>query len=987
RHQMLVDWNDTQAPVSDELLHTLFVKQVRVHPKQLAVQAANGSLTYGELYERASQMAQMLRQAGVRPNQLVAVVMEKGWEPIVAVLGVLMAGGAYLPVDPALPQERLWFLLEHSEVRHVLTQSWLESRLEWPDDVQRHCVDGDAWDTYEPVMPEVVQGAEDLAYVIFTSGSTGVPKGVMIDHRGAVNTILDINRRFQVGPQDLVLAMASLSFDLSVYDIFGTLAAGGTIVVPSAERLQDPSHWREVIAETRVSIWNSAPALAGLLVDGLTAEEARELSSLRLVMMSGDWIPLHVPEWFHRELPQVEVVSLGGATEASIWSILYPIEEVDPRWKSIPYGRPMDNQSFYVLNDELELCPVGVVGHLFIGGIGLAKGYWKDDVKTATSFIVHPSLGERLYRTGDQGRFGADGTIEFLGRSDNQVKIRGFRIELGEIEATLREHPGIHDVVVIARGEGRLEKKLVAYVVPHAAQSVAHGELRQFVKERLPEYMIPSAFVDMHELPITPNGKVDRRALPEPMVQMATSEQGYAAPSTPLEAALADIWAAALRMEQVGVHDNFFALGGDSILSIQIVQRAQRAGIRLAPKDLFQHQTVAQLAQVAKSVEFSQENCEQGPVSGTVELTPIQRWFGELELQDPHHWNLPIVLEMAEQVDRAALQMAIEQLVRHHDLLRLRYGVDERGSHAFLHEEAEVSLITVDLSELSFAEQETAWAVEGEKWQASLHLEDGPLVRFVWFDFGPERPSRLLLAFHHLVVDGVSWRILLEDLHTAYEQSKVGNAVQLPPKTTSFQKWAERLVAYAQSDTAQQERAYWLEVGASGVASLPVDYDQTLELADGANMEASSQKVSVTLSKADTQRLLHEASKAYNTQMNDLLLTALVEAFDEWSGHDSLLLHVEGHGREEVIEDVDLSRTVGWFTTLYPLHLQLEGVQQPGNRIKSVKEQLRSVPNRGFGYGVLRYLSADAETKRLLQEMPQPEVIFNYLGQLDATFA
>ncbi|NEP58316.1 MAG: amino acid adenylation domain-containing protein [Symploca sp. SIO2G7] len=457
--------NATEVPVSEAaLLHTLFFEQVALQPQQIAVVTSGCTLTYQELSDRANQLGHQLQQLGVRPNQLVAIVMEKGWEQVVATLGILASGAAYVPIAPELPTERQWHLLEEGEVEWVITQSKLDTSLEWPKNVKCLCVDTiEPSSSSTPLVP--LQQPSDLAYVIYTSGSTGKPKGVMIDHRGAVNTILDINQRFHVTSQDRVFALSSLSFDLSVYDIFGTLAAGGTMVIPDADATKDPAHWRELMAQQQVSVWNSVPALMQMLVDYTAGGSQLLPQSLRLVMLSGDWLPMSLPDQIQDLYEEVQVVSLGGATEASIWSIFYPIEQVDPTWKSIPYGKPMVNQHFYVLNEALEPCPVWVPGQLYIGGMGLAKGYWQNEEKTNASFIIHPQTQERLYKTGDLGRYLPDGNIEFIGREDFQVKVNGHRIELGEIEATLRKHPDVKEVIVTAFGESQKNKQLVAYVV------------------------------------------------------------------------------------------------------------------------------------------------------------------------------------------------------------------------------------------------------------------------------------------------------------------------------------------------------------------------------------------------------------------------------------------------------------------------------------------------------------------------------------------
>jgi amino acid adenylation domain-containing protein len=463
--QKLTQVNNTIVPISEQTLHSLFMNQVQVQATSPAVITPERTLTYQQLYQRAQQLAYRLRQLGATPNTLVAVVMEKGWEQIVGVLGILMSGAAYLPIDPGLPQERQWYLLAQGQVQLVVTQSHLNHDLSCPSNIQRVCVESQNLENSDFSPIELVQTPSDLAYVIYTSGSTGLPKGVMIDHQGAVNTILDINKRFGVSPSDRVLALSTLNFDLSVYDLFGILAAGGTIVIPAPDKIKDPAHWLELMVSEQVTLWNSVPALMQMLVEYLSQPPQKLISSLRLSLLSGDWLPLNLPGQIQALWSNVQIVSLGGATEASIWSIYYPIETVDCDWKSIPYGKPLNNQRLYVLNEALELCPVWVTGQLYIGGIGLAKGYWQDEEKTNASFIIHPHTKERLYKTGDLGRYLPDGNIEFLGREDFQIKINGYRIELGEIEAALKQHPNVKESVVTAVGESQKNKQLVAYVV------------------------------------------------------------------------------------------------------------------------------------------------------------------------------------------------------------------------------------------------------------------------------------------------------------------------------------------------------------------------------------------------------------------------------------------------------------------------------------------------------------------------------------------
>jgi non-ribosomal peptide synthase protein (TIGR01720 family) len=492
--------------------------------------------------------------------------------------------------------------------------------------------------------------------------------------------------------------------------------------------------------------------------------------------------------------------------------------------------------------------------------------------------------------------------------------------------------------------------------------------------------MVPSVFVPLEALPLTPNGKVDRKALPAPDTARPELDKAFVAPRTPVETKLVEIWSQVLDVEQVGIYDNFFELGGDSILTIQIVARANQVGLQITPKQLFEHQNVADLAAVA--VTKKTLPAEQGLVTGAVLLTPIQKWFFEQNLPEPHHFNQAVLLEVRQAIDLALLEQALRHLLLHHDALRLRFEKIESGwQQAQSSSDVSVPLTRWDFSALAEAEQNLAIEATATELQASLNLSTGLLMRVGFFDLGVRQPNRLLLVIHHLVVDGVSWRILLEDLQTAYQQLGQGEQVQLPAKTTSFQQWSQKLREYARSTALQQELDYWRRQSRKPSISLPVDFPR------GGNTMASVGCVSSTLTFPETQALLKEVPQIYNTQINDVLLTALVQAFAQWTGERILLVDLEGHGREEISDDVDLSRTVGWFTTVFPVLLNLGEASNPGDALKEVKEQLRGIPNRGIGYGVLRYLSENQDITKQLSTLPQAEVIFNYLGQFDRTLS
>ena len=643
--------------------------------------------------------------------------------------------------------------------------------------------------------------------------------------------------------------------------------------------------------------------------------------------------------------------------------------------RAVPIGRPVANTRVYVVDRGMEPAPVGIPGELLIGGVQVGRGYLDRPALTAEKFIPDPfstAPGARLYRTGDLARWTEAGELEFAGRMDHQVKVRGFRIEPGEIEAALSAHPDVREAVVLAREDAPGERRIVAYVTGAASAE----QLREHLRARLPEHMVPAAFVALDALPLSPNGKVDRRALHAPELGAARPE--YAPPRTPAEEALCAVWAAVLGVERVGVHDDYFALGGDSILAIQVVWRARAAGLHLRPRQLFLHPTVAELA--AAAAPASSVSTTGDVAEGEAPLTPLQRWFFAEEIPERDHWNMPVLLELARPVAPAVLEGAVRAVAAHHDALRFRYtrGGDGEWRQAYGPLEGAVSFESADLSSVGVDSREAEVERRCAQAQASLDIEHGPLLRALHLELG-DGGARLLLAAHHLVMDGVSLRVVIEDLETACGQLARGAAVALPGKTTSFGAWARRLEAHAAAGGFHGERAYWLDPARRGVPPIPVD--------DAAGREAdtalAAETVTVELDEAETAALLTGVPAAYRTHVNDALLAALARAFAAWTGGTRLLVEMEGHGREELFDDVDLSRTVGWFTTLFPVLLDVEGTDGPGAALKAVKEQLRAVTGRGIGHGALRWLSVDDALRAELAAMPAAEVRFEYLGQLD----
>ncbi len=978
RQQILSEFNDTKRSYSkDKCIHQLFESQVERTPDAVAIVFEDQQLTYSELNRRANQVASYLKKCGVGPDVLVGILLDRSLEMICGMLGVLKAGGAYLPLDPSLPHERIRFMLEDARAKVLLTRQHLSDELE---ERRTHtvCIDTSSDKiALENDQNETSDTAvSNLVYLIYTSGSTGRPKGVAVEHRQLLNYVNSIVEILGLPAGSSFATVSTFAADLGNTAIFPALCSGGSLHIVSEERSADPEAIADYLHRHAIDVLKIVPSHLKAL---LSSSRPQQILPRKRLVLGGEACEWSLVEKVRELAPECTILNHYGPTEATVGATTYLLGQSHAASGSglVPIGRPISNTQVYVLDQQLEPVPPGVSGELYIGGDGLARGYLNRAELTREKFILNPFSRDpelRLYRTGDMARYLPDGNIEYLGRIDHQVKIHGFRVELGEIESVLAEHPEIKQSVVVASEDQTGNKRLIAYLVLQRGVSPTIGDLRSSLKGRLPDYMIPSGFVFLDKLPLTPNGKLDRQALPPP--DRLRSDDSFVSPRTPVEEKLARIWAGVVGIERVGIHDNFFELGGDSILSIQIIARAKQAGLYLTPRQLFQNQTVAELAVVAGTAPVVK--AEQNIVTGPVPLTPIQRRFFEQNQPEPHHYNQAMMLKANEDLDPALLSRAVQQLCLHHDALRLRFVQEQEEWQQFcVGPEEHIPFAHLDLSAIEDEEQEAKLRVIASELQASLNLTAGPLVRVAYIDLGSQKGKRLLIVIHHLAVDGVSWRILLEDLQTAYRQLKSGEAIKMPPKTTSFKQWAERLREYALGDVVEQETGFWLAVAREHEASLPRDYDSEN------NTAASARVVTVSLSAEETRALLQDLPAAYRTQINDVLLTALVQAIGAWGGEWQLLVDIEAHGREEIIEGVDLSRTVGWFTSIYPVLLQVRKDASPDEALKAVKEQLRSVPQRGIGYGLLRYLSGSEEIENQLRELPAAEIRFNYLGQLD----
>ncbi|MDQ3951622.1 MAG: amino acid adenylation domain-containing protein, partial [Actinomycetota bacterium] len=956
--------NETAADYpADVLIHEHFERHAVERPDAVALTFAGRTLTYAELNVRANRLAHRLRALGAGPERRVGILLERGIDMIVAVLGVLKSGAAYVPVDPAYPSARIELTFTDARVDAVVTVPAFEELvpagvpIAGPD-----AAEGDAGN------PERVGEPDSVAYVIYTSGSTGRPKGVLVPHRGLSNMVAAVARDLGLTEEDRVLQFASIGFDASVFDVAMAVAGGARLCLGSrADLLPGPDLFR-FMSEQGITV-------ASLQPSSLAALPSNDLPELRALVVAGEVFPGDLAQQWAR---QRRVFNGYGPTEVTIGCSWYEVPYAPAATlQSPPIGRPIPNTAIYVLDRNLEPVPVGVPGELFVAGAGLARGYLGRPDLTAERFLPNPLArdGARMYRTGDLGRWTRDGVLEFLGRADDQVKVRGFRIELGEVENALTSHPVIREAVVDARGESPSDKRLAAYYVPRdPAPTVT--ELRAHLGTTLPDYMIPGAFVPMAELPLTPNGKVDRAALPAPEAARPDLQTKFEPPRTETEKKLVEIWKSVLRLERVGIFDNFFELGGDSILIIQIVARAAEEGIHLTAKQMFQAQTIYDLSLLDE--QTSSVAPEQGLVTGPVPLTPIQRWFFEQDPPEPHHFNQAMAVDLDPELTPETVREAVGLLLAQHDVLRARYtrdGVEWRQYVGGLPEEAPFELI--DFKGVPPEQEAAAFLEHATRVQRSFDLSRGPLLRAAMFDRSPPHVPGLLLVAHHLCVDAVSWPILIEDLHDLCRALQRKGEAKLPPKSTSFKWWAQQMEGYSRSPLLLRELDHWLSVAPSDVDPLPVDRT------DGPNDVGSAETLHAPLGAGITSVLLQEAPSALGTQIMDVLVGALALAVQEWKGSPGILVNLEGHGRDEVFEGTNLFATVGWFTTLYPFYVSLDEDYLRAS-LEKTKAALAAVPNKGFGYGPLRFMT---EEGKRLADAARPEMAFNYFGRIDSAYA
>lgn len=967
--QILFEFNNTVAQYpKNRVINEYLEEKALKEPENIAVVFKDRKISYGTLNRKANQLARLLKEKNVGLESITAVMMERSTEMIIAIMAVEKAGGAYLPIDPHYPLDRIEFVLKDSGAKIVLThKEYIDCEafkgVEIIDLDDEGVFFGDDSNLLVKASPN------NVSYVIYTSGSTGKPKGTLIEHHSLINRLNWMQKKYPIGKEDTILQKTPYTFDVSVWEMFWWSMKGARLcfLEPGAEK--DPGKIVEAIEKNNITVIHFVPSMLNLFLEYIKeTNEIKRVSSLKQVFASGEALTPGQVKEFNALLGKngTELANLYGPTEATI-DVSYFDCSREKDLDTIPIGKPIDNTKLLIMDNNMQLQPVGVPGELCIGGVGLAREYLKRPELTEEKFVQNPYRPrERLYRTGDLVKWRPDGNIEYLGRMDFQVKIRGLRIELGEIERVLSTHPFVNECVVTAWNMGEGDIHLVGYVVCEKDKSMESSGIKGFLAKSLPEYMIPGIFVFLENMPLSSNGKIDRKSLPVPSL---SSDRIYEAPNNEVEKALVDIWQKVLGVYNIGINDNFFEIGGDSLKAMQTVIYLRKKGLKLEIRDLFEKQTIKNLG---GCIEFLASDAQQEIITGEVGLIPTQKGFFRKTRTDINHWNISVMLFKKYRMDEEILKRVFEKIVEHHDALRMIYKIDKeritqinRGVDCQLFEFTVFNLV-------DDKDDTTRMDADVYKLHRSMDLQEGPLVKLALFR--RHDGDHLLLAVHHLVCDGLSLMTILEDSAAAYNQAVRNEPIKLPMKTSSLKAWSEKLEAYANSQELLKETEYWKNLEEKPVAPLPKD--KTF----GEDRHKHDETIEVTLLSSKETKVLVNGARKYDAEVKDLLVTAFGKSMKEWTGENNILIDYKIHGRENIFEGIDVTRTVGWFATEFPAILDMSDIEDIRSLITTVRDMFRNVPGKGLGYETLRDITLPQNKKSLSLSL-NPEILFNYSGE------
>ncbi|OOM76973.1 plipastatin synthase subunit C [Clostridium puniceum] len=945
--------NSTSSIYPSKIVSELFEAQVSKSPDKVALEFKHVRLSYKELNEKSNQLANYLRENDVGQESIVGVMMSHSIELVIGILAVLKAGGTYLPIDPNYPPDRVNYMLQDSESTMLLVNFYANKQIEYNGAMIN--INEINVDLYSKENLIKVNQLNNLAYIIYTSGSTGKPKGVMIEHRGLTNYIWWAKNTYLKNDNEVMALYSSIAFDLTITSIFTPLISGSKIIIYDTDETEFVLY--KILRENKATVVKLTPAHLTLIKNMNNSN-----SKIKRFIVGGEDLKVNLAKEILDSFGgDIEICNEYGPTETVVGCMIHIYSEEKDDGISVPIGYPADNVQLYILDNELNVVPTGIAGELYISGDGVARGYLNREKLTLERFIENPFVkGKRMYKTGDIARYLKNGLIEYLGRSDNQVKIRGYRIELGEIEKYLLENESVRDTVVTFKEDSSGNKILNAYIV--SKKNMKDLELKEWLNKFLPKYMIPANFVFIDQLPLTLNGKINYELLPKPII----GEKEFIKSETNVEQELVKVMEEILGIKNISMNDNYYQLGGDSIKAIQISSRLKDIGLNIQVKDILTNDSIKEIAATVEknreSIVISQEKSQ-----GIIEKTPITEWFFEQKFLNENLYNQYVLLEYNIALDFNKVKSAVNKLIEYHDGLRINY--DRKNDKLFYnndHYNKASAFKYLDLLEYFSDEERKDVKKLIHKANINFDIENSLLFNVTMFNLGKDTQS-LLFTAHHLVVDGISWRIILSDFITILNQLNDGDEVKLPMKTHSFKEWTEELNEYSKKDF-KEEKAYWNNI-LDKKFSYPIDFN-------GEDIIKTSSILSYELDEDTTNKLMKKVNEVYNIEFNEVLIIALAITIKKFTNNEHVMIELERHGRENISNFIDVSRTVGWFTIMYPAYFKVE-LNEIEKNIKSIKEQIRNIPNKGFNYGIFKFLNKE------IKGNSDKYIRFNYLGDFD----